>query len=353
MARILYGVHGTGHGHASRALAVAALLPEHEFLFVSHGEGLRRLAVGGRTFECPTPETVVTDHRVRPLQTALRLAAFLRRRPEAVRSVRRLAEEFRPDAVFTDYEHIVPIVAREAGLPCLSIDHQHIVPLCGDAVPHHRRPDHLATCWAVRRLFSGASEHLVSSFFAPRHPPADAATRILPPVQRPAVLARAPRDGDAVLAYQGYSTFGRFVPFLKSIPHPVLVYGLGRDGRDGNLVFRPDSTDAFLDDLAGCRYVVCGGGHGLISEALHLGKPVLSFPIGGAIEQYLNALHVERLGYGLHLRTHRPPPGLLPRFEAGLDTVRARIRTGHFCGNGRLVAEVGAFLGRHRLSARP
>ena len=352
MARILYGVHGTGHGHASRALAVAALLPEHEFLFVSHGEGLRRLSAAGRTFECPTPETVVTNHRVRPLRTALRLVTFLRRRPEALRSVRRLAEAFRPDAVFTDYEHVVPIVAREAGLPCLSIDHQHVVPLCGDVVPLHRRPDHLATCRSIRHLFSGATEHLVTSFFAPPRPPADPHTRILPPIQRPGILARTPGDGDAVLAYQGYSTFDRFLPLLRSIPHPVLVYGLGRDDRDGNLVFRPDSTDAFLDDLAGCRYVVCGGGHGLISEALHLGKPVLSFPVGGAIEQYLNALHVERLGYGRNGATHRSPPELLAEFEAGVEGFRARIRGGDFCGNERLVAEVRAFLGRPGFNPR-
>jgi uncharacterized protein (TIGR00661 family) len=352
MARILYGVHGTGHGHASRALAVARLLPEHEFLFVSHGEGLRRLSAGGRTFDCPTPETVVAAHRVRPLSTALRLLRFLRRRKEAIRSVRRLSEEFRPDAAFTDYEHVVPIVARETGLPCLSLDHQHVIPLCGGIVPPLRVPDFLVTTWAVRRFFSAATEHIVTSFFSPPDHPSQPGVRIIPPIQRPAVLGRSPRDGDHVLAYQGYSTFARFVPFLRQIPHPVLVYGLRREGCDGNLRFKPDADDEFLDDLAGCRYVVCGGGHGLISEALHYGKPVLSFPIRNAIEQFLNAWHLEHLGYGRILPSERPTPDFLRAFEAGLDECRARIRTGVFCGNDLLIGEVRGFLERHGVRAR-
>ena len=35
MARILYGVHGTGHGHAMRALTIARRLRSHDFLFVA------------------------------------------------------------------------------------------------------------------------------------------------------------------------------------------------------------------------------------------------------------------------------------------------------------------------------
>ena len=39
MAKILYGVHGTLHGHAMRALTIARHFSEHEFLFVTHDRG--------------------------------------------------------------------------------------------------------------------------------------------------------------------------------------------------------------------------------------------------------------------------------------------------------------------------
>ena len=34
MARILYGIHGTGHGHAMRGLTIARRLGGHEFLMM-------------------------------------------------------------------------------------------------------------------------------------------------------------------------------------------------------------------------------------------------------------------------------------------------------------------------------
>ena len=43
MARIVYGVHGTGRGHAVRALTLAQHAPSHDFLFFSHGEAARLL----------------------------------------------------------------------------------------------------------------------------------------------------------------------------------------------------------------------------------------------------------------------------------------------------------------------
>ncbi|MBU1692780.1 MAG: hypothetical protein KKC51_02335 [Verrucomicrobia bacterium] len=342
MARIIYGVHGTGHGHAIRALAVARLFPEHEFLFVSHGTGLGMLRREYPVFECPNPETIVAAHRVRPVATLSRLLKFLRHHARAGRSVRELFERFQPEAALTDYEHFVPVVAREMDVPCLSLDHQHIIPLCGPRVPWRRYPEYLATVWAIRRFFDSASTYIATSFFAP---PRESMLRIVPPLLRQAVLQREPRDGAHVLAYQGYSTFAHFVPFLKQIARPVLVYGLERTGQDGNLVFKPNAEDAFLDDLAGCRYVICGGGHSAISEALFYGKPVLSRPVQHAIEQFLNAWHVEHLGYGKMLRSSNPPATLIRDFESELEGYRQRIRTGTFCGNDRLVGEIRGFLG--------
>jgi uncharacterized protein (TIGR00661 family) len=346
MARIIYGVHGTGHGHAIRALTVARLLPEHEFLFVSHGTGLEMLRREYPVFECPNPETLVAAHRVRPAATLASLLKFQRQRAAALQTVRDHFRRFQPDAALTDYECLVPEVAREAGVRCLSLDHQHIVPLCGERIPPARYPEYLATVWAIRHLFSRASIHIVTSFFPPPRRPGNDSLRILPPILRPSVLTQAPREGDHVLAYQGYSTFSRFVPFLKQLGRPVIVYGLNRTGQEDNLVFKPNAEESFLKDLAGCLYVICGGGHSLISEALFYSKPVLSFPIRRAIEQFLNAWHVEHLGYGKMLLSSNPSPPFIRDFEVGLNTYRARIQAGCFCGNDQIAAEIRRFLGR-------
>ncbi len=72
------------------------------------------------------------------------------------------------------------------------------------------------------------------------------------------------------------------------------------DLREGNLLFRPFSEAGFIDDLRTARAVVAGGGYTLMSEAVYLHKPMLSVPIGGQFEQVLNALYLEKLGYGAH-----------------------------------------------------
>ena len=77
MARIIYGVHGTGHGHAIRALTVARHFAEHEFLFLSHGAGAAILSPEFQVLESPCLVTVVRQHKVAPLATLYQDAVIL------------------------------------------------------------------------------------------------------------------------------------------------------------------------------------------------------------------------------------------------------------------------------------
>ncbi len=181
------------------------------------------------------------------------------------------------------------------------------------------------------------------SFFQPPLKPGVRA-KILPPLLRETVLERQPSAGGHVVAYQGYTTFASFLPFLRAIPSEVMVYGFDSSGVDGNLVFKKNSESGFLDDLASCRYVICGGSHTLISEALFYGKPVIAFPIKGAFEQYLNAFYLERLGYGRYSPGFRPRTEFIPAFEAKLPDLKQRLGQQNFCGNPEIFALVERFI---------
>lgn len=348
MARILYGVHGTGHGHAVRALTIARHFPEHEFLFVSHGAGAAILQPEYPVVECPSLDTVIHQHRVKVAATISRTIQIWLRRRAILRQVLELMDRFQPEVALSDYEFFVPQAARGAGLPCLSLDHQHIITCCSHPLPWSQLPSYLATSWAVRFLFSQASHFLVTSFFRPPLKP-KVAVKLVPPLLRESVLRRRPQDGEHVLAYQGFSTFARFLPFLQAIPRPVLVYGLNRETTEGNLRLKKNSEEGFLDDLASCQYVVCGGSHSLASEALFYGKPIISFPIKGAFEQFLNAFYVGRLGYGQYFTGLRPRPEIIPAFEAQLEHYRHRIRQERFCGNPEIFALVAEFINHQGL----
>jgi uncharacterized protein (TIGR00661 family) len=350
MARIIYGVHGTGHGHAIRALTVARHFGEHEFLFLSHGAGADILRPEFRVLESDCLVTVVRQHKVAGLATVGQNALILANSFATVRRLRQIIAEFKPDVALTDYDFFLPRVARRLGLPCLSLDHQHIISVGRHHLPWRQMAEYVLTKGIIDLLFSAADVFLATSFFCPPEV-AGATVRVVPPLLRDQVIACQSRPGSHVVAYQGYETFKRFFPLLQTIPRPVMVYGFDEAGQQGNLTFKKKSETGFLEDLAGCSYLICGGSHTLLSEALYLGKPVLSFPITGAFEQFLNAFYLDRLGYGRKLENQEPSPDIFPAFEARLEQMQKTISQGSFCGNQLIYDLISHFIAHRTLPA--
>ncbi|HTS10848.1 MAG TPA: glycosyltransferase family protein [Candidatus Limnocylindrales bacterium] len=56
----------------------------------------------------------------------------------------------------------------------------------------------------------------------------------------------------------------------------------------------------FLQDLTAAKAVIANSGFSLISEALHLGKPYLAWPVKRQFEQVFNAFYIEKMGYGAY-----------------------------------------------------
>ena len=120
MARILYGVHGTGHGHAMRALTIARRLRSHDFLFVAADDAPGVLEGEFPVRRIPNLGTVFKNYKVDMAATIGRAVPLLLRSGHHTRSVLRIIEEFKPDVCMTDLEFFVPRAARQAGLPCLT-----------------------------------------------------------------------------------------------------------------------------------------------------------------------------------------------------------------------------------------
>lgn len=353
MARILYGVQGSGHGHAIRALTVARHYPQHDFLFVSYAMGAELLGPEFPVFECQGPDTIVNDHQLALLPVAYENARFFLWEKDRRAAVRRIAHDFKPDIGISDYEYFVPKVCREFGLPCLSLDHQHMITLYFRPLSPGQFLSYLPMYLSIRLLFSNASHFAVISFFQTGNGSDTAVRRLLPPLLRTRVMELEPSDEGHVLAYQGFSTFPAFFDFLKVIKRPVKVYGFQDNFRSGNLHFKGRNEDEFLKDLASCSYVVCGGGHTLMSESLFLGKPIISFPLVNLVEQHLNAFYLDRLGYGRCLPTLSPRAVEVPAFESRLDHYRERISEVNFCGNAEIFSLLDRFIRHGTFDATP
>lgn len=339
MARILFGVMGDASGHVSRALSVAQELPGHEFLFLGGGKVLGLKTMGYAVEGVPMTSTYYRRNRVdvaATVQNALKILLGWRR---TTNRVERIMRDFDPDLVLTDYEFFSPLAARRMGIHCISVDHQHFLSKCACSIPKEQALGRFMLALPLRYMYSKAEYYLITSFFQlPVADPTD--SEMFPPILRSEVREMTPSQGSHVLVYQTSPTFLRLLPVLEQLRYPCIVYGFGERPSSSRVVFKAPSRRGFLEDLASCQYAVTNGGHNVISEALFYGKPVFSFPIRLAYEQFFNAHMLRILGFGDYSIDPYPDLSLFDAFERRLEVFRVRIGEGDFYGNDKLAARL-------------
>ena len=293
--KLFYGVQGTGQGHISRARAMAAALRKRDievtWLFSGRPrEQLRDMQPFGDFLYRRGLTFVTRAGRLRYLPT---LAG--NHLPRFMRDVREL--DLRAyDAVVTDFEPVTAWAARRAGLPTIGIGHQYAFTGATPTVAGH---------WTAR---------LVLQQFAPVqraiglhwHPWAE---NILPPIldlpQRP---SRDGTTGEQIIVYLPFEDQEQVSQLLQRFPRQRFhqyAPGLAEEQR-GNLQRRPTSAGRFKADLASCAGVICNSGFELTSECLQWGKPILTRPLRGQMEQQSNALALESLGYATVIQNLGP-----------------------------------------------
>ena len=349
MARILYGVMGSTHGHVMRSLAIASRLAgEHEFHFVGGGTVPAAMAGKFPCLEVPVMRTAAHHRgRVSIARAALQIARRAGQIPRVKQQIRSLIKSWKPTLAICDREFFLPFACHASGLECVSIDHSHLLVACRYEVPAEQRLAWALAYGSDRLLFDRTGKNLIISFFHPALRPGRT-DELLPPVLRWIVTENVPQAGEHVLCYQTSSTSRAVVEMLRGCGREVRVYGFNpeHETRDGNLVFRPYDDRRILEDLATCAYAVVNGGHNLICEALHYGKPVLCFPVPMLFEQFLNASHVRALGYGDYSTSRSPGGGVIRAFEARLDTYRGKLAGKSFDGTAEVVTRVRQLIPR-------
>ncbi len=339
--RIAYGVFGYGRGHATRAAAVLAdLRRRHEVRIFAGGDAYDQLAPEYPVVRVPgLSYSHGADGQVCELRTMRRNAASLLDlvcHGPRFRAVRDAVREFGPDVVISDAEPWLHRVARTLRIPRIGFDHFGIMVYCRPSIPLRdrllSRRDVLLYSWLMGR----PRRIIVSSFY--EAPPRWPGVRVIGPLLRDEILTAKPRRGDYLLAYlnKGHHQLTPAIErALRESNLPIVVYGTGRQGSDGNLDFRPPGNRSFVQDMAGCRAIVSTAGNQLVGEAVHLGKPMLVMP-EASVEQRLNAHHLERMGLGRQVAQRDFDAGVLRDFLAHERTYRENIRRA--ARNGRRAA---------------
>jgi uncharacterized protein (TIGR00661 family) len=332
--RILYGVTGCGLGHTMRARALAHHLVArgHQVKLAASGRatgilrrhGLDVLAIDGMTMR-------FAEGRV---QRGLSVLDLLRRAPGALAHNAEVAATevlaFEPDALVTDFDSFTSVLGVLLDRPVVSVDHQHVI----DRFHHPRAVRRAVSSYRTARALVTAktprcAHYVVTSFFFPQ--PRWGSTTLVGPVVRPEVASASPTRGDHVLVYQTAAGDPRLLPALRDNPGVRFVlYGLGREETLGNVEVRPFDEARFVRELASARAVIANGGFTTLSEAVYLGKPVLSVPVLHQPEQELNAAWLDALGLGV--RAERLDAAVVGRFleraEAWAKEPDPRIRRG-------------------------
>jgi uncharacterized protein (TIGR00661 family) len=299
MTRILYGVNGEGAGHSSRARVLIAHLEKrgHTVHVVSFDRGLKNLAADFNVTEIFGMRLATVHNRVRYGRTVLRNLLTVPTAAKSARKLNRLAQQWGIELVITDFEPLSCNTGRKLGLPVLSIDNQHCLTHGEISYPKEYRKEAAAAKMVTRLMTPHADAYFVTSFFPPTTK--SKRTFFFPPILRESVLASVSTEGDAVLVYVT-SPAVELIDILKKIRQSFVCYGFNREGRDENVWFKKPDLAGFLKDLSEARAVVANSGFSLISEALHLGKPYLAWPVEHQFEQVFNAYYISKMGYGAY-----------------------------------------------------
>ncbi len=360
--RILYGVNGEGMGHATRSeVVIGALLAEHDVRVMASGAAFKYLEPRlGHVSEVFGPSFAMDHGEIRRWASVTHTMEAARRElPDSVRGWMAAVQEWRPDAVVTDFEPLSGIYARSAHVPLVCVDNIHMIDRCrhDDEITAGAHGDFRIACAVTRAMVPTAGDYVITTFFKP--PLLRGRTVLVPPIVRPAIVAAQPERGEHLLVYSGGSN--KLTDALRACGVPSRVYGM-RDGpevgtTDGAIEYRPRSVDGFLEDLVSSRGVITGGGFSLLSEAVYLRKPVLSIPLRGQFEQLMNARYLEREGFGMCAPAIGAPT--LSAFLDGLDAFHDQL--GEYAQDGNTealdtiidrVAAAGADTRRGRARAR-
>lgn len=305
--RILYGVTGEGMGHATRSRVILEhlLLRNHEIVVAVSGRAHKFLAERFRD------RPGIRFHEIHGLHLKYdgnRLdvdASIWSNLRAGIQGLAKNVEayfnfDFEPTVVISDFESWAYLFGVNHFLPVISIDNMQIIDRCEHDPAFTDSESFRLAKTAVQIKLPGAHHYLITTFF---HPPVrKERTTLIPPILRPEILAAQREPGAHVLVYQTATSNQSLIPLLQSLPWEFRVYGLGREGVEGNVKLRAFSEAGFIEDLRTARAVLAGGGFSLMSEAVHLRVPMFSVPLEQHFEQTLNALYLHQLGYGVCAR---------------------------------------------------
>lgn len=325
--RIFYSLCGEGLGHAIRSAVVIEFLINEGYdlmVFASDRAYDYLNAKFENVYYIGGFNTVYENNSVKNKKT---FAYNMKDVPSDLKNnmsmMYKLARKFKPDIIVSDFEFYANLLSHMLRIPLISIDNMHVLTEARYSSPHKYLKDRIFSEAVVHAFIQKADRTLIYSYFYPELK--NEGTKYVDPIIREEIINLKSTVGSHILVYQTSDSNRKLIELLKDNPDKkFIIYGFHKDLRDDNLLFRTFSETQLYDDFRSAECVITNGGFSFITEALQLEKPVLSIPVNKQFEQILNAIYIDRLGYGEHHDTINQE--ILDNFLDNTDKYRKNIR---------------------------
>ncbi|MEI7422265.1 MAG: glycosyltransferase family protein [Prolixibacteraceae bacterium] len=192
------------------------------------------------------------------------------------------------DLVISDFEPVSAWACLFKRVPVLGLSHQGAFK--SDLVPFPLEKDHFGNF--ILNNYAPVSDHL--SFHFKTY-----SKNIFTPVIRSQVRACKPSESDYYTVYLPSYDDERLIKILSQFADTkwhLFSKHTKKSYQEGNIRVNLISNDAFVEDMANSKGVLCGAGFETPAEALFLKKKLMVIPMKGQFEQQCNAAALEEMG---------------------------------------------------------
>lgn len=279
--KILFGVQGTGNGHISRCRTLAKALKAAgaNVDYIFSGRNVQDYFDMNDFGDYKTYEGmsfVTQNGKINIRKTISRIRAF-----RLIKDVRELNLD-QYDTIISDFEPVSAWAAYHQERKCLGISNQVI-------------------CQYLKPKEYGLIANAIMKYYAPVTDPVGLhwfhfGHTLIPPIIDPMV---SQPENEKIIVYLPFESliniFNLIAPFSQHYQFECFHPNIEHASVEHNISLHPLCRDSFTQAIASCSGIISNTGFGLISEALVLGKKILTKPVSGQFEQIYNGHCLQQL----------------------------------------------------------
>jgi len=282
--RIFYAVQATGNGHVSRAQQLYPYLQkfgEVDFFLSGNNANLDfNLPVKYRSKGCSLHYSKCGG--LNYFDVVRNIKPYM-----MYKDAKSLPLE-KYDVIINDFDFVTSLACKLKKLPSVQLGHQ--ASFQSDSTP---RPDKKSVVGeTILKHYAPATNHIGFHF-------QNYDSFILPPVIKEEFINATPTDLKHVTVYLPSFQEHCLLEVFNKLPHINFHWFLDTIKSiriEKNITYYPINQSLFNKSLLSCHGLITGGGFETPSEALFLGKKLISIPIKNHYEQQCNAAAIKQMG---------------------------------------------------------